>query len=381
MSKLGFMQDLIRGIKKIVGADEPKTAVVKETVVTAGNAGTAPLLKRAFMFLEDGSFAEADEYCEKVLDIDPECAEAYLGKLMAELQVNKREQLADCDEPFDDNRNYQKIIRFADDSLKKTVNGYILSIKERIELNKKEQEIKKKEQEIKEKEALYYKCKEIFDGKIPDSIYNWTAAKRWFDSLAGWRDSDELSAKCSEHIELLEKDETYQSALRLSDEDTIFSLTNAIDLLEQIPDWKDSTQKIELFRERIEQLKVRKENYDAYLKKYPLAAMKSQTESSLSAAQTEFAVKKKEMPKVSKVLAYVVLTVFVGLILILESISLESSFLLWFSIILTCLLLLGALAEISNMVKHKKCLKGISEKISELENTLEEINKIPPFEE
>ena len=47
MSKLGFMQDLVRGIKKIAEADTPKTTVVKETVISGGNANTAPLLKRA----------------------------------------------------------------------------------------------------------------------------------------------------------------------------------------------------------------------------------------------------------------------------------------------------------------------------------------------
>lgn len=54
MGKLGFMQDLIRGIKKIAQTDAPKTTVVKETVISGGNVNIAPLLKRAFMFLEDG---------------------------------------------------------------------------------------------------------------------------------------------------------------------------------------------------------------------------------------------------------------------------------------------------------------------------------------
>ena len=45
------------------------------------------------MFLEDGNFKEADEYCEKVLDQDPENAQAYLGKLMAEVKVRKQEAL------------------------------------------------------------------------------------------------------------------------------------------------------------------------------------------------------------------------------------------------------------------------------------------------
>ncbi len=53
MSKLGFMQDLIRGIQKIAPIEEPKTTIVKETVISGGNAGAAPLMKRAQMFLED----------------------------------------------------------------------------------------------------------------------------------------------------------------------------------------------------------------------------------------------------------------------------------------------------------------------------------------
>lgn len=125
MSKLGFMQDLIRGIKKIIDAQAPKTTVVKETVISEGNANTAPLLKRAFMFLEDKEWNSADEYCEKVLDIDPECAEAYLGKLMVELNVTSRQNLKNCSTPFDSRNNFQKAMRFADENLKKELQGYI----------------------------------------------------------------------------------------------------------------------------------------------------------------------------------------------------------------------------------------------------------------
>ena len=78
ISKLGFMQDLIRGIKKIIQTDK---ALVKEFGVLGGNTNIAPLLKRIFMFLEDKDWNAANEYCEKVLDIDPENALAYLGKL------------------------------------------------------------------------------------------------------------------------------------------------------------------------------------------------------------------------------------------------------------------------------------------------------------
>ena len=132
MSKLGFMQDLIRGIKKTV-ADESAT-FSNETSAASSSAASnniAPLIKRAFMFLEDGDFSKADEYCERVLDLDPENAQAYLGKLMAEQKVKKQENLANCNQPFDDNSNYKKAVGFADDDLRTTLIGYIKQINAR----------------------------------------------------------------------------------------------------------------------------------------------------------------------------------------------------------------------------------------------------------
>ena len=124
MAKLGFMQDLVRGIKKIAKPEEPKSTVVKETVVkeTVVNetapANTSMLVKRIFVFLEDGDWNSANEYCEKVLDINVENAEAYLGKLMAELQIKTKDELKNCSKPFDNSNNYQKIMRYGDDDIK-----------------------------------------------------------------------------------------------------------------------------------------------------------------------------------------------------------------------------------------------------------------------
>ena len=135
MGKLGFMQDLIRGIKKLTATDEPKQTVKETVVVNSPSAATnvAPLLKRAFMYLEDGDWQNADAYCEKVLDQDPENAQAYLGKLMAELHVRKQDSLRDLKLPFDDRNNYQKALRFGDDALKKALSGDVAYIKERNE--------------------------------------------------------------------------------------------------------------------------------------------------------------------------------------------------------------------------------------------------------
>ncbi len=133
MSKLGFMQDLVRGIRKIAGAE--KTAASQEMpAVSAPVASAAPLLKRAFIFLEDGDFERADQFCEQVLNIDPENADAYIGKLMVECRTCKREDLKRFSVPFNTSNNFSKAIRFGGKAVEDELWGYIKFINERNEL-------------------------------------------------------------------------------------------------------------------------------------------------------------------------------------------------------------------------------------------------------
>lgn len=88
MSKIGFMQDLIRGVKKVIDAGKPQEAAketVKETVVVhnEGGGNVQALLKRGNMALEDGEWKKADEFFEQVLNQDAECGAAYLGKFLS----------------------------------------------------------------------------------------------------------------------------------------------------------------------------------------------------------------------------------------------------------------------------------------------------------
>ncbi|MBQ3985478.1 MAG: toll/interleukin-1 receptor domain-containing protein, partial [Oscillospiraceae bacterium] len=101
MSKLGFMQDLIRGIKKIAKADEPKAQTVKETVVVqeSGNANTRALVKRGNQALEDREWENAEDFFNRALDLDAECAEAFMGKFLASQKVVKMEDLVSAGEP------------------------------------------------------------------------------------------------------------------------------------------------------------------------------------------------------------------------------------------------------------------------------------------
>ena len=121
MNKIGFMQDLTRGIKKVIGKEEN---TVNQNQSSGSTQQAESLLKRAFLFLEEAEWEKADELLEQVLNLDPENARAYLGKLMVDVNVNKEENLCRRAIKLSENLNYQKAIRFANDDLKQALEQY-----------------------------------------------------------------------------------------------------------------------------------------------------------------------------------------------------------------------------------------------------------------
>ena len=242
MSKLGFMQDLIRGIKKIVSAGASK-AEVKETVAVGGNVNVEPLLERAFMFLEDGDWGEANEYCEKVLDQDPKNARAYLGKLMAECRACRMEDLQNCRQPFDGSGNYNKILRFAEPKLIETLKGYIAHINERNE-NARLTEI-------------YNRAVSAMNEANSENGYK--AAAEIFKTVPGFKDADSLVEKCLDNAEICRKDALYNSARSQMTGNIIRNYESAIRMLESISGWKDADEQIYACQKKIEELKAKEE--------------------------------------------------------------------------------------------------------------------------
>ena len=135
MSKIGFMQDLLRGVQKVM--QQPTSApqgVRVETATAETNApGVTSLLKRAALFLEDGDTASAREYYDRVLDIDPECAEAYMGKVCAETGCRKESDLGTLNYCVDMRGDWQKAVRFASAGQKQKYVGYMASVRARVE--------------------------------------------------------------------------------------------------------------------------------------------------------------------------------------------------------------------------------------------------------
>ena len=178
MSKIGFMQDIIRGVKKVLNAGkEEKPAVV--AVPTAG-PGVASLHKRAELFLEDGDWDSAGEYFDRILDIDPEYAPAYIGKVQVTNKVRKEEGLARCAQPLKGNPDYQKALRFASEQQKAIYEGYNRTIEDRLE---------------RERKGAIYRDADALEKRAATEADFLTAAKK-YDDAGDIRDAKERAANC-----------------------------------------------------------------------------------------------------------------------------------------------------------------------------------------
>lgn len=222
MGKIGFINDIVRGIKKVIAKDRPKSDVMQtNTQVQPGNATVNSLLKRVFIFLEDGNLQSANEYCEKVLDIDPENGRAYLGKLMVELEVNNEEDLQKQPKPFSDSNNYQKIMRYGDEKLKTDMERYI---------------------QIINNEIIYKDASSIL--KHAAILKDFKKAEEMFEKIQTYKDSETIIKKCEDVIHSItqKKEEVYQQANELTEQKNYYE---AIKKLAAIIEYKDCGEKAE----------------------------------------------------------------------------------------------------------------------------------------
>ena len=246
MSKIGFINDIVRGIKKVVDNDSSaqKKSVVKETVVMQNeNGNVRALLDRGFMALEDGEWDKADGFFEQALNFDAKIAEAYLGKLMAELRVHRKEKLANCEKPFYNSNNYQKAVRFGDDKLIADLEGYIKHINERNENNRLTE--------------TYTSAINAMNSAETEDYFK--AAASVFQSIVDFRDSKEKAKECLEKAEAARKDAVLADGKsKMTGEDSQ-AYKNAITIFKTIPDWKNSAELILQCEQKIEAIKAQEE--------------------------------------------------------------------------------------------------------------------------
>lgn len=278
MNRVGFMVDIIRGIKKLT---QSTTTVTPQQAAPANTAHTvsqnfdqtqnlsniprnvAPLLQRAYMFLEDKDWANAARYCETILDMEPQNAEAYLYKLMAALHVSQKHEIPLQSQPLSEIDAYHKILRFASPELIGELTEYNDSILKKIRHEKNE---KIYDQAHKTMNSAYYK-------------HDYQKAADLFMSISDFKDSQDLALYCSEKAEhaitkeMAElQNNIYAKAVKLSKYKNAKNHKEALRLFSQIPDWKDSADYIASIK--ADQLKLEQyENKIAENRKYNLKVL------------------------------------------------------------------------------------------------------------
>ena len=222
MSKLGFMQDLIHGIKKLTGENQPNAAqqVVVQQVEAPLKANVQSLIGRAFMALEDSEWEKADDFCEQALNQDFQNARAYLGKLMAEMRICRESDLPRSALPLEKSGNYQKALRFADEALKKQLTDANDAVKQR----KAQAEMQK---------TYQLAMAQLHDAATVEEVCHIRAQ---VEKLHGYADAAKGISACDAKIETLRR-AAYQSANGLMKQE---KYAQAAAAFRKLGDYRDS---------------------------------------------------------------------------------------------------------------------------------------------
>jgi len=317
MSKIGAMQDLLRGIDKILPKQESVQQVV--TVQAAPVDSRVPaLMDRGNLALEDGEWENADKFFDEVLNFDARNAHAYVGKFCAEMHIKNIGQVVELDssavmyidglpngiEPgefmnllstnkvqlvkrirecsgwglveskqfmdeterkiksksvvpiksaIENSGNFQKALRFADPALKAELQKHLSALDQ-----------KKAEKERDERYNRALKLKET--GLAAGDEGTLKQAVGLLRGLPGYRDADRLRSDCEKGIEdiLRAKEEQrrkqYEALEKTANESNdLRTLENAVVELQQLDGYRDSERLVEICREKLEVLRAKLE--------------------------------------------------------------------------------------------------------------------------
>ena len=198
MGKVGAVQDLLRGIEKLLPrkTEETMQDVVQQVIQTSG-PNASSLTKRARIFLEDGNWKDADKYAENVLDMDPENAEAYLIKTLAPFHLHCEEEIAEQDveqklfQAIEKHKDFQKFYRYAPQTLIERIQSYPMQARK------------------------YYTAIEMQNRGTIEKLQE---ASKLFAQIAGYKDSAERAETCKKAYLKIEEDNARREAEKERDE-------------------------------------------------------------------------------------------------------------------------------------------------------------------
>lgn len=300
MGEVTFFKNLTDNVERIIPKQTTEQPKVVEIQSDSNSATVDSLLKRAFMFLEEGSWDKADEYCEKVLDINPECAEAYLYKFFSSKKISNINEIIKIiiviDEPYYECTlsSWEKLSTFEFDAMRRVGQEKAKKLVEdaRIDIVKAQTgcrydeakslienlpiKINLTKSAIKRLKVLGASVSEI--GKVVENyipsledsnlknFFKFANAdeganlKNIIDDFKKKAESIAKQKRLEEkqRIRNLSQEKFYQQGIKLIDENNVISLNRAISLFKNIIDYNDSQTKLESCYKKLDVLEEKR---------------------------------------------------------------------------------------------------------------------------
>ncbi len=164
-------------------------------------------IQHARDLLAEGCFDEAKEIFTGIIQNDPSLSDAYLGRLLAELEFSSEDMLRSSSVDISENDDFIKALAFADEDRKKELEEISESIKEKRKL------LSTYDSDFLEKiYARATQCEETSESYFKNASI--------LRSISGYRDATLLAVKYEEKATILKKDEDEKEKKRQINEAT-----------------------------------------------------------------------------------------------------------------------------------------------------------------
>ncbi|MBQ9368985.1 MAG: SUMF1/EgtB/PvdO family nonheme iron enzyme, partial [Victivallales bacterium] len=227
MSKVGFIQDILRGIKKVLDAQK---ATPKPSVTLQGGSDVPQLMKRIRIFLETGDFDKAKQYCDRVLDKDPENPEAYFLLLLAENKTANADNLYMVRTDLESQKAFLLARKYADANLRAQLQELV-----------KKQHLEQYYQDLLSQFHTAYHITKHAYAEYPGFIQKLKQLAEKFDAMNGYEESEARKRLCEQQIEWMKQDALalFQKALE--------SCSTIADNAKDAAEWKKALARLETF--------------------------------------------------------------------------------------------------------------------------------------
>ena len=121
--KLGFEQDLLRGIRKLIPKSNSSASFSQTGSGDSSRMGEVDaLIRRGELFLESEDWDSATQYFDKALDKAPEDARAYAGKVCARFKKKNISELESAETYLEDDEDFKYACQFGSPEMKERLN-------------------------------------------------------------------------------------------------------------------------------------------------------------------------------------------------------------------------------------------------------------------